>query len=198
MGSYFDGEQAKMYEIKCGGTDEANEEDPVLVAVYVTLENGKVDVDVPYFETEKVQVVLEGTGLHKTRLSVEKDLVEKKQVKLAEKYQCNIFVPKEDPKPEITDFDGTDLISLIKDNFAKMWTEDPYFMSAASSNAPGMLGSKDMLDTLDLLKDDDSGLNTTLNTWTRDILFGLVNSFGSEVKDRILRGVIPPQCANRI
>ena len=45
------------------------------------------------------------------------------------------FCSKEDPKPEITDFDGTDLISLIKDNFAKMWTKDPYFMSAASSNA---------------------------------------------------------------
>ena len=48
-------------------------------------------------------------------------------------------------------FNGNELIGIIARDFRELWAKQPFYMSAASSNFPGLIGSMDMINDFNVL-----------------------------------------------
>ena len=59
-------------------------------------------------------------------------------------------------------------------------------MSAASSNFPGLAGSRDMINGFNVFE-ARSKENEMINKWAREVLLGIVNAAGNEMKDGIFK-----------
>ena len=83
-------------------------------------------------------------------------------------------------------FNGNELIGIIARDFRELWAKQPFYMSAASSNFPGLAGSRDMINGFNVFE-ARSKKNEVLNKWAREVLLGVVNAAGNEMKDRIFK-----------
>ena len=118
----------------------------------------------------------------RTRLDLKKRL----NPGLNDKYQCRAPV-LEPVKSFSIPFNGNELIDAIARDFRGLWAKQPFYMSSASSNFPGLIGSMDMINGFKVLGEKRDNRNKVMNKWIREILLGLINAGGHELKDRIFK-----------
>ena len=183
-GSYYDNNVlVNTYEIQCKGIKKPL---PKLVSVYITVENGDnpiIKVDVPYFKNRN-NCVFRYRELKYKREQLKFEHLLNPNIK--KEQQCFVPVTDDTKIAREIPFSGNDLIKVIKEDFTQLWKNEPYFMSSASSNFPGLAASEKLLDGIDFFKFKNAKHNI-INQWSRNMLLGLVNAFGNEMKDRIFK-----------
>jgi hypothetical protein len=182
-GAFYDhNKDVHTYSITCNG-----ETPPKLLSVYITVtnsDNPTVHVDIPYFENKNERCVFKTKQLRYVRAQLPFESI--LNPRLPKHKQCSVPIADPTTEEETHNFNSPQIARIVTDTYTALWEKEPYFMSAASSNFPGMAGSEQLLDRVDVFNSDSKKIRP-VNDWARKMVFGIVNTAGNELKDRVFR-----------